>query len=291
MRLLAGFAIAITLAGSASAFQAAPATPDWSALEKLFGSHGSIQGGVYKGSFPRRDLHVTVGDTPIQPGLALGSWAAFRLLGNTTVVDGDLVVTSDELSPVISAIGENHMEVTAVHNHLAGEQPQIMYVHFFGKGATSELGNAVQQVLSKTSTPIGPAPAAAVATFPADLQKTIETALKSSGRANGAVLGFTFPRQHDISMHGSSLAPAMGMATAINFQQTPRGIATTGDFVLRETEVNPVITVLRQGNIAVTAVHNHLLDDSPRMVFVHFWANGDASAIASTLRKALDSAQ
>ncbi|MGH9649349.1 MAG: DUF1259 domain-containing protein, partial [Terriglobales bacterium] len=122
-------------------------------------------------------------------------------------------------------------------------------------------------------------------------RKTIEEILGKPGTVNGAVLAFSFPRQHAIAMHGATLPPAMGMATAINFQPSPAGVAATGDFVLREAEVNPVIAALRQGEVKVTAVHNHLLDDDPRTVFVHFWAEGKAEPVAKSLRAALDRLQ
>jgi hypothetical protein len=275
----------------AGAFQSPGPAADYTSLAKLFGSHGSDQNGIYKISFPRRDLRVHIGDVLVQPALGLGSWAAFREQGSKAVVDGDLVVTAAELAPVLSALIANHLEITAVHNHLVGEDPQVMYVHFFGQGATADLGRALQEVLAKTATPTGPVPPATSTVFPEDVQKQLESALKATGKSNGPVLAFSFPGKHDISMHGTGLPPAMGMATAINFQSTPAGVATTGDFVLLEQQVNPVIAILRNGDIQVTAVHNHLLDDSPRMVFVHFWANGNPDSIASTLRKALDSAQ
>jgi hypothetical protein len=270
------------------AAQAPTSAPDYSSLASVFGSHGSEQSGIYKATFPRRDLQVHVGDVLVEPALGLGSWAAFRQQGSGTVVDGDLVVTTDELAAVLSAMISNHLEITAIHNHLVGEQPEVMYVHFFARGATAELGHALQQVLAKTATPTGPPPPQAGKSFPQEVQKTIEADLRATGKSNGAVLAFSFPRKHAIAMHGAELAPAMGMATAINFQATSAGVATTGDFVLLEKEVNPFIEVLRGGNIQVTAVHNHLLDDSPRMVFVHFWANGSPEAISKILRKALD---
>jgi hypothetical protein len=283
--------VLLLLPAMGGAFQSPAATSDYTPLAKLFGSHGSEQNGIYKASFPRKDLQVHIGDVLVQPALGLGSWAAFREEGSKTVVDGDLVVTAAELAPVLSALIASHLEITAVHNHLVGEEPEVMYVHFFGQGTTADLGRALQQVLAKTATPTGPAPPATSTAFPQDLQKTLESTLKATGKANGSVLAFSFPGKHDISMHGAGLAPAMGMATAINFQSTAAGVATTGDFVLLEQQVNPVIAILRNGDVQVTAVHNHLLDDSPRMVFVHFWANGNPESIAATLRKALDSAQ
>ena len=263
--------------------------PDWSGVERTLGRAGKLQDGVYKVGFPRTDLRVRMGRTPVLPAAALGSWMAFRPEGGGVVADGDLALLEPEVNAVISALVENGIEVSAVHNHLTGEQPKVMYVHFFARGDAEKIARGLKAALSATATPTGPAaPSKAAMTLD---RKTIEEALGKPGAVNGAVLAFAFPRQHAIAMHGVMLPPAMGMATAINFQPSPEGVAATGDFVLREAEVNPVIAALRQGGVKVTAVHNHLLDDNPHTVFVHFWAEGKAEAVAKALRGALNRLQ
>lgn len=282
--VLASFSLAQTTPKDSEAKQ-------WEPAGKIIGKAGTLQNGIYKIGLPRTDLNVHIGATKIEPGAGLGSWMAFTFAETDTITDGDLVLTADEVNPVVSALQAGGIEVSAIHNHLIGEQPQVMYVHFFGKGKWEDLAKTLKSALNATKTPIpsGPPPAAGSPSAFAD-QKTIETDLGKSGTVNGKVLQFSFPRSHSIAMHHQTLAPAMGMATAINFQPSSKGVAATGDFVLRESEVQGVVKALRDGGIWVTAMHNHLLDDEPRMVFVHFWAEGSADAVSRSLRAALDAA-
>ena len=264
---------------------------DWGVVERVLGRAGKLQDGVYKVAFPRTDLHVRMGRTKVLAAAALGSWMAFRQddAGAGVVADGDLVLLEPEVNGVISALVESGIEVSAVHNHLAGEQPEVLYVHFFARGDLGKIARGLKAALAVTATPTGPAaPSKAALTLD---RKTIEAEMGKPGTVNGAVLAFSFPRQHAIAMHGAALPPAMGMATAINFQPSPEGVAATGDFVLREAEVNPVIAALRAGGVKVTAVHNHMLEDDPHTVFVHFWAEGKAESVAKSLREALNRLQ
>jgi len=295
-RILLSLSTVLLLAAAA----AAQSGPDWGVVERVLGRAGKLQDGVYKVGFPRTDLRVRMGRTPVLAAAALGSWIAFRQdgtgagsgsdVGAGVVADGDLVLLESEVNPVISALVEHGIEVSAVHNHLTGEQPEVLYVHFFARGELGKVAEGLKAALNATKTPTGPAtPSPSKAALSFD-RKPIENALGKPGTVNGAVLAFAFPRQHAIAMHGATLPPAMGMATAINFQPSPAGVAATGDFVLREAEVNPVITALRSGGVKVTAVHNHLLDDDPHTVFVHFWAEGKPEPVAKALRAALDAA-
>ena len=260
---------------------------EWAAAAKALGRAVKLQDCIYKVSFPRTDLKVRMGTTWLEPAAGLGSWMAFRKSENGVVTDGDLVLTADEVNPVVSALLDGGLEVTAIHNHLIGEEPQVMYVHFFGRGQLRSLSQALKEGLSKTKTPVG-AVAAVNQNPPFAKQKEIEQTLGKSGTVNGKVLAFSFPRSKAITMHHQMLPPAMGMATAMNFQPSPKGVAATGDFVLLDHEVDATVKSLRKDGIMVTAMHNHLLDDEPRMVFVHFWAEGGAENVASGLRRALD---
>jgi Domain of Unknown Function (DUF1259) len=262
----------------------------WAEVDKNLGRSGQESDGVYKVSFPRSDLDVHIGATKLETGAALGGWAAFNGTGNGVVTDGDLVITSDELGGVVSALQEHQLEVTGIHNHLAGETPAVYYVHFFGRGTAGQLSSAVDAALKATKTPRGPSPPAAAANITYD-RATIEKVLGKQGQAKGKVLAFSFPRSHKITMHQQELPPPMGMATGINFQPSAKGVGATGDFVVDEAQVQAVVHALREHNILVTALHNHLLDDSPRMVFIHFWAEGSASDVAQGLKAALDANQ
>lgn len=258
--------------------------PDWSAVEKALGRTGKSQDGILRVGFPRTDLDVKVAGTKVEAAAGLGSWAAFRRTGDVTITDGDLVLKASEVNPVLVALRHGGLEVSAIHNHLIGETPQVMYVHFFGEGDATALARGLHAALDATATPA----AGKTEVHPLPQQGVIEKALGKTGTVNGRALAFSFARGHDISMHKQILAPSMGMATAINFQSSPKGVAAMGDFVLLESEVQAVVDALLAGGIQVTAMHNHLQDEEPRMVFVHFWAEGVADDVAANLRKALD---
>lgn len=266
--------------------QSAPA--QWSAVETALGRKGNAQpGDVYKFGLPRADLHVTVGGVAVKPSLALGSWLAFKNTSQGAMVMGDLVLTQDEVQPVMLKLQEGGVEQTALHNHLLNENPRVMYMHVFGHGDAAQLARTLHDALALTKTP-PPAQPAPPAKLNLD-QGQIEAALGRKGNLNGGVLQFSVPRAEAITMHGEQVPPSMGTATAINFQPTGGGkAAITGDFVLIGSEVNPVIKALRENGIDVTAIHSHMIDDNPHLYFMHFWANDNAVKLAKGLRTALD---
>jgi uncharacterized protein DUF1259 len=261
---------------------------DTAAIDKAIGRSGQVMpGDVYRVGFPRTDLKVTVGTVSVLPGLALGSWAAFKAAGTGAVVHGDLVLLDSEINPVISALQQSDFQITAVHNHLLNETPSIMYVHYWGQGSAVTLAQAVREALGHSATPISPptAPATPPPALPVD---AIEQAIGLHGTVANGVLSFAQPRPEPIQMMGVTLPPSMGMATSINFQSTGTGkVAATGDFVMIADEVNNVARSLRSNDIAITALHNHMLHGTPELYFMHFWAEGDAGAVASGLKGAL----
>ncbi|PYQ58532.1 MAG: peptidase M23 [Acidobacteria bacterium] len=268
---------------------AASPKKDWKDVEAALGRAGTVQpDGAYKVSFPRSDLTITVDGVGIKPALALGSWAAFNESGAHATTMGDLVLLESEVNPVIAELQKGGIEATAIHNHLIGESPRVMYVHFSGHGDATAIARTLHSALALTKTPMGPpaAPAAAQLDLPtADLDRIVG----HPGKANGGVYQFGVPRADKTTEHGMTIPASMGLATAINFQPTGNGrAAITGDFVLIASEVNPVIRELQSGGIAVTALHSHMLDEQPRLFFMHFWANDDALKLARTLRSALD---
>jgi hypothetical protein len=260
--------------------------PKWAGVDAALGRSGTeLPGGVYKVAFPRSDLDVVAGGVHVKPALALASWAAFLNTEHGTMTMGDLVLTEDEVNPVISTLQAGGIEQSALHNHLIGESPRVMYLHFDGHGSAAALAKTLHDALAKTKTPMS-APAAAP---PPAVELNLDGILGAAGKANGGVLQYSIARKSAVRAGGVVIPPAAGVATAINFQPTGNGrAATTGDFVLIGSEVNPVIRALRNGGIAVTAIHSHMLDDEPRLFFMHFWAEGDAVALARTLRRALD---
>ena len=269
--------------------QKPPAGLDIVAIERAIGRSGTIQGDVYRIGFPRTDLNVTVGSVKVKPGLALGSWAAFKSTGASAVVHGDLVLLDAELNPVMLALQQHDFQITGIHNHLVGETPSIVYLHYWGQGDAVALAQHLKDALSRSKTPIA-APAAPAAAAPADdlPADEIQQAIGLKGSVNNGVLAVSQPRPETIQMMGVTLPPSMGMATAINFQSAGGGkVAATGDFVLIAEEVNKVARALRQHDIAVTALHNHLLHGSPDLYFMHFWGEGDAKKVAAGLKAAL----
>ena len=260
---------------------------EWSPVEQALGRAGTLSGGVYKVSFPRTDLQVSIGKTRLEPAAALGTWMAFRRSGADVVADGDLVVTAAELAPLTSALTESGIEISAIHNHLAGERPSVYYVHFFYRGRLEQVLAGLKRALSVTATPMLTAPADHPAVLPYD-REPIEKTLGVKGSPKGVVLLFSFPREHAIHMREAELPPAMGMATAINFQPSPAGVAATGDFVLQESEAGTVVKKLREQGVLLTALHNHLMEDEPRTVFLHFWVEGPGQEVAAKLKRALD---
>lgn len=283
MRKTVVIALCMLALGCAAAAQK---KTDWSSVEEALGRPGKLDAGVYKVTFPRTDLHVRIGATSVEPAAGLTSWMAFRQDSGGAVVDGDLAVVEAEVTPVVSTLALNGFEVSAIHNHLMAERPRVMFVHFFARGDLGKLATGLKNVLGQTKTPRAPA-AASEAKPPYDT-KAIESVFGKPGNLNGVVLGFAFPREHRISTHSVPLPPSMGMATSINFQPSPAGVAATGDFVLREAEVDAVIQALRAGGVTITAVHTHLLDAEPRMMFLHFWAEGTPETVAKALKSALE---
>ena len=277
--------MALAVCASASA-----ADIDWSKVDQAMGKKGADQpGGVHKYGLPRADLNVTVDGVAIKPALALGSWLAFQPTGDGAMFMGDLVLTDTEISPVMQRLIEAGVEITAVHNHLLRTSVPVFYMHVGGHGDPVKLAEALHAGLALSKTPFTQASASPT---PAPLEldtAAIEKVLGYKGTASGGVYQFSVPRAETISEGGMNVPPSMGTATALNFQPTGSGkAAVTGDFVLLGSEVNPILKMLRQHGIEVTALHSHMIDDSPHLYFMHFWANDDAQRLARALRSALD---
>lgn len=275
--------------GQSNPLQQAGAT-DWKSVAQALGKAGSMQpGDVYKVSLPRTDLKVTVGAVELKPALALGSWVAFKKSGQLTMVMGDLVLTEDEVTPVMSKLLKGSVEVTALHNHVLHESPRVLYMHIHATGEAVQIATTIHDALELTKTPFVTAAASNQSQDIGLDTKQVDQIMGQSGKVNSGVYQFGVPRAEAITDNGMEVPPAMGLATAINFQPTGAGkAAITGDFVLSGTEVNPVIKTLRANGIEVTAIHSHMLTETPRLFFMHFWANDDAQKLARGLRAALD---
>lgn len=289
-------AVVAIIGGLALAPRAWAAEPWEQQIATGLGKSGvSMQGGIYRIAFPRTDLHVTLDGVEIQPSLALGSWLAFKRMGSEVIVMGDLVLTDREVNPVLQHLEERGMEVTALHNHLLRSSPTTMYMHVHGHGGAPEVSQALREALAASATPFEaagspqpPAPASTVQRIDLDTA-ALDQILGRKGRVAGGVYQVSVPRADPVKEGEIEISEAMGSAIAISFQPLGQGSAAiTGDFVLTADEVNPVIKALRANSIDVTAIHNHMLDETPRLFFMHFWAHDDAEKLAKGLRAALD---
>jgi hypothetical protein len=287
---------AIALIASLSA-PAVAADESWTKVGQALGKSGTeMPGGVYRVGLPRTDLKVTLDGVDIKPGFALGSWLAFQKMGGESMVMGDLVLTAEEVNPVMAKLLAGGVEVTALHNHLLRNQPFTMYMHVFGRGDPVKLATTLHGALAESKTPLGaPAagssqPAAApAAPPPIDLDTAaLDKILGAKGANNGGILSYGIPRAEPVKDMGTTVPASMGSAQAINFEPLGGGkAAITGDFVLTDKEVAPVMKALRDSGIEVTALHNHMLDEQPRLFFMHFWAHDDAAKLAQGLKAAL----
>jgi hypothetical protein len=263
---------------------------DWQKVDAAIGRSGAVTGDVHRYGFPRSDLQVTVDGVTIRPTLALGGWAAFKPAHGGAMVMGDLVLLDTEITPVMTKLLENGIEITAVHNHVLRGNPATYYMHIGGHGDPVKLATAIRAGLAESKTPLTAPTPGTPPTIDLDTAQ-LDQIIGAKGTNNGGVYAFGVPRRDPITENGMQITPAgpMGVATAINFQPTGGGkAAITGDYVLAATEVDPVVKTLRANGIEVTAIHSHMVSEQPRLIFLHFWANDDALKLARGLRAALD---
>lgn len=263
---------------------------DWSQVDAAIGKKAAVAGAVHKYGLPRSDLHVTLDGVSIKPSLALGGWIAFEPSGDAAMMMGDLVLTEAEVNPVMRSLLADGVQVTAVHNHLLRASPTPYYMHIAASGEPAKIARAVRAALAQSKTPLEPSAAPAGEPPKIDFDtKRVEETLGSQGKNNGGVYQFSIPRAGAIKAEGAPVSPAMGVAHAINFQPTGDGkAAITGDMVAMAREVEPLLKALQTNGIEVTALHSHMLDDEPRLFFIHFWANADAVDLAKGVKAALD---
>ncbi len=264
---------------------------DFGDVEKALGVPGQMLEGAMVFSFPRSDLKIKVGGDPVPTALGFGSWTAWKEMGNDVMVMGDLVLLQKEVNPVISALAEANVGVSALHNHFLGENPRIMYMHVSGMGEAAPMARGIRNALSKTATP--QPGAAAPGTAPPALTldpNRLEQIIGHPGKAGGGVFKITIGRP-GVKMEGVELTASMGLNTWAAFAGTNDRAHVAGDVAMTAKEVNPVIRALRRGGIELTAVHNHMLNEEPRIFFLHYWGTGPAEKLAGTVREAFDQAK
>ena len=291
----------VTTARAQDARQAA-----WDSVGTVIGAPPAPTGGYIRYNLPRRDLVVMVGDVRIAAGLALGGWVGFDGPSAAAMMMGDLVVTAAELPAVERALIAGGISITAVHNHLVGESPQVMYVHLHGHGEAMPLARAVDKALAATATPRRQAapPSAPQSAPQAALQAapppplSADTALVFAGmgqrgRGAGAVASVSLELvKGAVTVQGMAVPAALAAASPVNVQfvSATRAVAT-GDFAVTERQLDPLVRALVSAGITVTAVHSHLSGESPRLLYVHFWGDGPPAALVQQLRQAADAAR
>jgi hypothetical protein len=263
---------------------------DWKKVDAALGKTAAVSGEVHRYGIPRSDLHVTLDGVAIKPALALGGWVAFAPMHGEAVVMGDLVLLETEITPVMTKLLNGGLDITAIHNHILRASPATFKMHVGGHGDPEKMAAVIRAALSASNTPFD-APATTAGPAPAvDLDTAkLDQIMGVKGTATGGVYQFAVPRRDPAMESGMQVNTPLGGANAINFQPTGNGkAAITGDFLVTGGEVNPLIRALRAGDIEVTAIHSHMLDEQPRMFFIHFWANDEALKLARNVRTALE---
>jgi len=265
------------------------ATLDTSRIEQLAGAKGRLDraAGVFKVSVPRTDLALAVGGVKLTPPSGLTSWAAFEATGSEVMVMGDMVLTEDQVNPVMSVALDNGLEVTALHNHFLGESPRVMFMHIGGRGSLESLAGAVGKVLARIKEAGVPLPNATI--DPANTRldgDQLATVLGHHGDLAGGVYKVTIGRT--ARMHGHEVGSTMGVNTWAAFSGTNDQAVVDGDFAMTESELQPVLKALRHADIQIVAIHQHMTGEEPRIMFLHYWGIGHAEDLARGLRAALD---
>jgi Domain of Unknown Function (DUF1259) len=272
--------------------QPAPAGLDTALIERLTGAKGALDTaeGVFKVSVPRTDLGLEVAGVRMVPRLGLTSWAAFKRMGDHAMVMGDLVLREDQINPVMSAALDSGLEVTALHNHFLQDSPRVMFMHIGGHGPVEKLATAVGAVFRTMQTPQTPrTPPVKAAIDPAKSTldpKALESILGLKGDFKDGVLRFTVGKPSH--MGGEAIGNAMGVNTWAAFAGADAQAVMDGDFAMYAGELQAVLKALRAAGIDVVAIHSHMTEEEPRVLFLHYWGIGPASQLARGLKSALE---
>ena len=284
-------ALSFFLAAGAAAFAGAqvPGPPfDSAAIEKAAGAKGNWIAAeqVFKVSLPRTDLTVVAHGVKLSPPMGLTSWASFRKSGAHAIVMGDVVVTEDHVAPAMDAALAGGLEVTALHNHFAGESPRVMFMHVGGTGDALRLADVVGKVFTASKGEASaPAPAPIDPATSALDREALDRAFGAKGDYANGVYKVVFGRT--TRMHGETLGSAMGVNTWAALAGSMDRAAVAGDVAMKEAELQPVLKALRNAGIRVVAIHNHMSGEQPRVMFLHYWGVGPAASLAAGVRSAL----
>jgi len=259
---------------------------NWIEVENIIGKTGKISGDVLRITFPRTDLDVTVDGNKIDPAMALTAWVAIDAMENEALLLCNLVLKEEEVDDVVDAVVKNDLQINAMHNHLIGESPRLIYVSIGGTGTPVELAQKIKSVIEETNIPVE-SDSIGSASEKVDWSD-IQSGFGINGDSNGFVLKLTIPRQETITMNGNELPFALGVATNLNFQRFGEKIISTGVFVLTADEINPVIKALTESGIKITSVNSLLVTETPHMYFMHYWAYDFPENVLDGLKTALD---
>jgi hypothetical protein len=260
-------------------------------IQQVIGKSGSYKDGEYKITIPQNDLNVVVDGFKIIPPMGLGTWIAFTPTAEGAMIMGDIVLTVKDLSPVQQEVIRQGLSITAIHNHFIRNNPNVMYMHIGGSGATEALAQKAKAVLNRVNTLRGKDPSSAAG---GSVMNSINIAMLDSiighkGEMSNGVYKYTIGRPDvDLKEHGAQVSSFMGFNTWAAWQGSPERAAVSGDFAMLANEVDSVVSALIKNNIQVVALHNHMMHEEPKIFFLHYWAIGAAEAIAQGLRAALD---
>lgn len=269
---------------------------DTASIDSITGLKGKLNSeeGVYKVSQPRNDIKITVDQWQMPPFMGLTSWAAFQPgMGKNAMVMGDLVLMQDEVNPVMSALLDSGLEVTALHNHFFYDQPKVYFMHIGGEGPADKLARGVRAALDavKQVRSANPEPAQSFGGTPLPAQSSIDAAplqkiLSSKGETKDGMFKAVFGRSVKMPC-GCTAGKEMGVNTWAAFAGANDNALVDGDFVVLENELQPVLKSLRKSGINIVAIHHHMVGETPRTIFLHYWGRGPATDLAEAVKRAL----
>jgi hypothetical protein len=291
--LLRSLVISTTLATSAVPALAQEVPAEYKVVLSTLGKSGDFKDGVLKVNIPRSDLAVTISGRPAPTPFGFGGWLAMTQGdGDHQVMMGDLVLTEDEVNPVMSAVLDNGLDVTALHNHFFWEQPRVFYMHVHGMGTAADLAkkikpavDLIEQAIKRGLSPARTAPSSAPSLDGAALAKIIG----HQGEQNGPVYKITIGRPDiNVREHGAAINARMGLNTWAAFAGTDADAMVAGDVAMLDHEVTPVLKALRSNGINIVAIHHHMTGVQPGVIFLHYYGTGPAAKLAQAVRTAID---
>lgn len=289
LMLLSAISTAALTQGSAA--QEVPS--DYEQVLKIVGKQGDYKANVLKVNIPRNDLHMKIADYSVPTPFGFGGWFAMtKGDGGEDVLMGDLVLTQDEVNPVMSALLDHGLEVTALHNHFFWDEPRVFFMHIHGHGKAADLANQIKPAIdligqhkpAESGQPSSAAPKESTL----DTEK-IAKIVGHSGDKTGPVYKITVGRDDlDVKEMGAAINSRMGLNTWAAFVGSNEDAAVAGDIAMLESEVQPVLKTLRAHGLDVVAIHQHMINSRPIIIFLHYWGRGPADKLATGFKAALD---